>query len=202
MIGAVIGSALVLPTPRALLPPFSRQDPVADLRTACAEALAELLVEPAEVRVVAAPVGAGDRTRGVEVPLGHRVARHLLAEVGYVGAPTLLETWSAAAKNLRPADGVLLVMGDGTARRHEKAPGHLHPDAVGFDDAVQAALETGDAAALLRLDARLAAELWCEGLPALQALGEVARDRAVEARLTYADAPYGVAWWVARWDLA
>lgn len=202
MIGSMIRSALVLPTPRALLPPFSRHDPVADLRTACTRALAELLAQPGEVWVVAAPVGDADRSRGVEVPLGHRVAQHLLGQVGHDDVPTLLETSPTTVETLRSADGVLLVMGDGTARRHEKAPGHLHPDAVAFDASVEAALQAGDAAALSQLDAGLGADLWCAGLPAFRALGEMARDRAVEAKLTFAEAPYGVAWWVARWDLA
>ena len=46
-----------------------------------------------------------------------------------------------------------------------------------------------------------AQELWCQGAPCFRVLGEVARGRTVQARVTYADAPYGVAWWVARWDL-
>lgn len=201
MIRSVIRSALVLPTPRALLPPFSRHDPVADLRKACVAALTGLLAGHTRVSVLAPPVGPANRARGIELPLGHRVARHLLAEAGAEGVPDLLETSEAALHRLGSTDGVVLVMADGSARRHEKAPGHLHPGALRFDEAVESALETGDAAALRRLDADLAAELWCEGLPCLHALGELARGRTVSASLSYADAPYGVAWWVARWDL-
>ena len=199
MIGGVIRSALVLPTPRALLPPFSRHDAVAELRQACAEAVAEVVTMAAPVWVVAAPVSSDDRSRGIDVPLGHRVAQHLLSGVG--ASPNLLEASSDAVETLRSADGVLLVMGDGSARRHEKAPGHLHPDAVTFDKDVQTALETGDAAVLAGLDTDRAAELWCAGVPALRVLGELAVGRRVAAEVTYADAPYGVAWWVARWDL-
>jgi hypothetical protein len=54
---------------------------------------------------------------------------------------------------------------------------------------------------LAALDPDLGETLWCEGVPALRVLGELARDRAVSAEVSYADAPFGVAWWVARWDL-
>lgn len=203
MIGTVIRSALVLPTPRALLPPHSRQDPVAELRVACTRALAELLVAVPDVWVVTARVAAANRANGIEVALGHRVAQHLLAAVGSDPATAhLLEAGPTTVETLRAADGVLLVMADGSARRHQKAPGHLHPDAVGFDRGVEVALQTGDAAALAELDPGQAEELWCEGVPALRVLGGLARGRSVESRVTYADAPHGVAWWVARWDLA
>ena len=61
-------------------------------------------------------------------------------------------------------------------------------------------LRSGDAATLAALDPDLGEELWCEGVPGFQVLGEVARERHVSAEVSYADAPYGVAWWVARWD--
>jgi len=75
------------------------------------------------------------------------------------------------------------------------------PDAARFDDTIDQALRDGDAETLATLDLERAAELWCEGAPGFRLLGEVARDRPVAAQVSYADAPYGVAWWVARWDL-
>ena len=108
----------------------------------------------------------------------------------------------AAATLLELAEpATLLVMADGSASRGEKAPGHLHPDAIAFDDHIESALRSGDAAALAALDPDLGEELWCEGVPGFQVLGEVARERQVSAEVSYADAPYGVAWWIARWDL-
>ena len=92
-------------------------------------------------------------------------------------------------------------MADGSARRGEKAPGHLHPDAVAFDDSLEQALRDGDAEALAGVDLDQARDLWCQGAPCFRVLGEVARQRTVRAEMTYADAPYGVAWWVARWNL-
>ena len=201
----MIGTVLVLPTPPALLSPRSADDPVAELRAACQAALAHL---GDFVVVVAVPTSEENLARGVTEPLGHRIARHLLGERQFV--PELALPWTAAS--LIEQDGLpgehslpastLVVMADGSARRGEKAPGHLHPDAARFDDAIDQALRDGDAETLATLDLEQADELWCEGAPGFRLLGEVARDREVAAQVSYADAPYGVAWWVARWDLA
>ena len=94
------------------------------------------------------------------------------------------------------------MIADGSACRSEKAPGHLHPDAIGFDDAIDRALHDGDVDALAALDPDRGEELWCGGVPGFHVLAEVARGRRITADVSYADAPYGVAWWVARWDLA
>ena len=200
----MIGTVLVLPTPPALLSPRSADDPVAELRAACHAALAQL---GDLVVVVAVPTSEENLARGITEPLGHRIARHLLGERQFM--PELALPWTAAS--LIEQDGVpgehplpvttLVVMADGSARRGEKAPGHLHPDAVRFDDAIDKALRDGDAETLATLDLERADELWCEGAPGFRLLGEVARDRKVAAQVSYADAPYGVAWWVARWDL-
>jgi hypothetical protein len=200
----VIGTVLVLPTPPALLTPRSAEDPVEELREACQAALVDV-GEP--VVVVAVPTSEENLARGVTEPLGHRIARHLLGERPFM--PELALPWTAAS--LIEQDGppgeyplpdtTLVVMADGSARRGEKAPGHVHPDAVRFDDAIEKALRDGDAEALATLDLDRADELWCEGAPGFRLLGEVARDRRVEAHVSYTGAPYGVAWWVARWDL-
>ena len=70
-------------------------------------------------------------------------------------------------------------MADGSARRGEKAPGHLHPDAVSFDERIEAALRAGDTEALSALDPEVGEELWCEGVPGFRVLGEVARGRGI-----------------------
>lgn len=195
----MITTALVLPSPPALLRPRSASDPVADLREACATAVTGL---PADHRIVvlAVPVTEANAARGVTDPLGHRVAAHLLGHAGF--DPQLALPYAAAALLERTEPTTLVVMADGSARRGERAPGHLHPDAVSFDERVESALRSGDAETLAALDPEVGAELWCEGVPGFRVLGEVARDRAVLARVSYADAPFGVAWWVARWDLA
>jgi hypothetical protein len=178
--------------------PRSVADPVAELRTACQDAVAGL---PAgqKVIVLANPVTEVNAARGITEPVGHRVARSLLGEVEF--EPQLTLPYAAAALLELDDPTTLLVMADGSARRSEKAPGHLHPDAIAFDDRIESALRSGDPAALAALDPDLEEELWCDGIPGFRVLGEVARDRRVTAEVSYADAPYGVAWWVARWDL-
>ena len=194
----MIRTVLVLPTPLALLAPRSVTDPVAELRTACSTAVASL-PDDDRIVVLSAPVNEANVARGVTEPLGHRVARHLLD--GRAFEPQLSLPYAAAALLEVTAPTTLLVMADGSARRGDKAPGHLHPEAMSFDDAIEAALRTGDAEALAQLDPDLGEELWCEGVPGLRVLGELARDREVDSEVSYAGAPYGVAWWVARWAL-
>lgn len=100
---------------------------------------------------------------------------------------------------------LLLVLGDASARRSAAAPGHLDPRAEGFDAAVATALGGGDVAALLALDPALAADLLAAGRPAWQVLAGAAGAAGAAARigaaLLYADAPYGVGYLVASWDL-
>lgn len=199
----MIDTVLVLPSPRALLPDLSEVDPVPGLRTACAAAIGKLLADaPDRLVVVAAPVSELNAARGMIQPLGHRLARHLLGTTPFEAEVALPY---AAASLLEHADDAprtaLVVMADGSACRGEKAPGHLHPDALAFDEAIDHALRDGDVDALAAIDADLAHELWSEGAPGFHVLAEVARGRGVSSDVTYADAPYGVAWWVARWDL-
>ena len=196
----MIETALVLPSPRALLPALSADDPVPELRAACAAAIGRLLSDrPDRIVVVASPVSAQNRVRGVTEPLGHRVARHLLGARAFEAQIAVPYAAAALLEVVEPT--TLVVMADGSASRGEKAPGHLHPDAVAFDDRIDAALRTGDVESLAAIDTEHATELWCEGAPGFHVLAEVARGRRIEAEVSYADAPYGVAWWVARWDL-
>ncbi|MEO7351449.1 MAG: hypothetical protein ABIR34_11500 [Marmoricola sp.] len=194
----MIHTVLVLPSPPALLAPRSAVDPVADLREACTTAVSTL---PAghPIVVLATPPSEANAARGVTEPMGHRVAAQLLGDTSF--EPQLALPYAAAALLERSDPTTLMVMADGTARRGEKAPGHLHPDALTFDERIELALRAGDAETLAVLDPEVGEELWCEGVPAFRVLGEVARDRALVAHVSYAEAPYGVAWWVARWDL-
>ena len=91
----------------------------------------------------------------------------------------------------------LLIMGDGSARRTEKAPGYLDERALPFDEEVARALETADREALLALDPELAAELMVAGRAAWQVLAGTQGTNSAE--LLYHDAPYGVGYLVASW---
>ncbi|HEY6932955.1 MAG TPA: hypothetical protein VI452_06105 [Marmoricola sp.] len=173
----------VVPSAPVLLPQYaSLTDPVAEMRAAALDAVRWVASE-GPVTVLADD-------------LGHRVARHLLGEVG--GRATD-----------EPGERVLVVA-DGSARRGEKAPGHLDERAFGYDAAIGDALRQGDAKALAVLDPELGAQLLVGGVPAFRALGELvvhhgdlrqtAGDLRVRADVDYDADPYGVQYWVVRWQ--
>lgn len=145
----------------------------------------------------------------LELPLSLTIGAWLVREavgprsaaVGYSVGPDFGSS-RAAADLLGVAerdDVALVVMGDGTARRGEKAPGHLDERAAGFDDAVAAALGSGDAAALEALDERLGAHLLAAGVPAWRAAGRLLVGGRYDAELLHVSDPFGVAYFVAVW---
>jgi hypothetical protein len=108
-----------------------------------------------------------------------RVAAHLLA--------TTTRTGDEAS---------YLVMGNGSARRTDTAPGPYDERAVPFDDALGVALGAGDCSALAGVDRDLARELWAS----TDAISEIAAlCRLPRAQVDYDDAPFGVQYWVMRW---
>jgi hypothetical protein len=92
-------------------------------------------------------------------------------------------------------------MGDGSARRGQKAPGYDDPRAKPYDDAVARALGSADLSFLAGLDPALSDELMVAGRAPWQAMAETVRCTAVPWRgeLLYYGAPYGVAYFVAAW---
>jgi hypothetical protein len=91
----------------------------------------------------------------------------------------------------------LLVMGDGSARRSEHSPVHLHPRAEIFDTTVANALDRADSAVLAALDPDLAAELQAAGRAPWQVLAGVLETSGLTGDLAYHAAPYGVGYFVA-----
>ncbi len=206
-------------------------DPVADLRAAAVAAVRAVTAGADSVVVVGPADAAGDwdpatpadvRRFGTTaaptrsgLPLSLAVGARLLAEAGWGGRVVLRATgWDASADELehlasalREGDRrtALLVLGDGSARRGEKAPGYLDDRAFPFDDALAKALADGDAVALRDLDADLARDLMVLGRTPLRLLGTVAAGSAgagaVDADLTYRDDPFGVTYLVATWRL-
>ena len=88
-------------------------------------------------------------------------------------------------------------MANGSACRSERAPGHLDERAAAFDEELGAALAAGDTAALARLDLALGDELLASGLRGLAGLSGM---RVAEATVDHADDPFGVMYWVVRWQ--
>jgi hypothetical protein len=91
----------------------------------------------------------------------------------------------------------LLVMGDGSARRSEHSPVHLHPRAEIFDTTVANAFQHSDLDVLEALDPDLAAELQAAGRAPWQVLAGALRGTALAGDLLYDAAPYGVGYFVA-----
>jgi hypothetical protein len=213
----VIVAVAVCPHPPLLVPgvaPGTAED-LAEVRAACDDAVATLLAtSPDRVVVLGgggladdldesaggtlAPYGAVVTAGGpdVRLPLSLTIGAWLLDRAGWTGP----RTYSTGRPDV---DGrvALLVMADGSGTRTLKAPGSYDERSEAFDAAIATALATGDADALVSLDADLGAELWSQGVPTLQTLGEMTKGAEVSARLRVDVAPFGVGYFVADWVL-
>jgi hypothetical protein len=196
-----------------------------ELRTAVSVAVQTLLEDQPEVVVVVGdgadglrfgPGDAGDlRGFGVDLELPfagwarpggrrtavpHLIGAWLLDRAGYRGSRLGVgpDDLGTALSDVPGPVGVL-AMGDGSARRSEKAPGYLDPAAGPFDAAVAAALAAGDTAALAALDLAEGERLLAAGVPVWRAVGAALDGLAVEARLLHDAAPFGVGYPVATW---
>lgn len=207
----MITTACFLPHPPLLLAEYaSLADPGADQRSRCLVALGELSDLAPERLVVLAGADRIPSPISTRAPLGLRVARELLARRPELPQPVELTVpfdadateIAAAAVTLRAhvrdaATGVL-VLGDGSARRGERAPGHLDQRSFGFDTVVADALATGDPGPLRSLDATVAGELLVAGRAAWQVLA-AAVDRPAQVLSAQASDPFGVCYHVAVW---
>ncbi|MGW7683843.1 class III extradiol dioxygenase subunit B-like domain-containing protein [Kribbella sp. NPDC054772] len=91
----------------------------------------------------------------------------------------------------------LLVMGDGSARRSDHAPVHLHPRAEIFDATVAKALQETDLEVLAALDPDLATVLQAAGRGPWQVLAGALQATGLTGQLLYDAAPYGVGYFAA-----
>jgi hypothetical protein len=165
---------------------------------------------------VTAPVANAARSVGPvpSLPLSLTVGCRLLDLAGHRGRLVLqevdIQTGPQACARLgrelaaTHPDAPWLVLGDGTVKRGERAPGAFDPRSEPFDDAVEVALRSGLPARLLSLDPVLAADLGAAGRAAWQVLAGGWDDAAagqppVPARVSYVGAPFGVGYIVARW---
>ncbi|HYN29107.1 MAG TPA: hypothetical protein VES95_04465 [Dermatophilaceae bacterium] len=172
----MITGVAVVPAAPLLLPEYvGRHDPGAALRDRCTSAVHEAVAGAERVVVV---TGTDRPTHTTRPPLGERVARLLLADGppdDVVLVPTDADPEVCRAAGERLAAGstptALVVAADGSARRGEKAPGHLDERAFAVDEAVTAALAAPDLRRLLDLDPALCADVLFGGRAALQVLG-------------------------------
>jgi hypothetical protein len=195
----------------------------ADLRDACREATKRLAATAEGAVTVVAPVPAGrtwppDATWGFEGfgvprrpadprprlpwPLG--IGDWLLDDVGWSGARNYIGVAeNGTATTSAPVGEALLVVGDGSARRSEKAPGHLDDRAEAFDAVIATAIREGDVSALRRVDPALADDLMCAGAPVWRWVADAFGDGSVEESELLADiAPYGVGYFTGWWRLS
>ncbi len=203
-------------------------DPVPGLRAACLASLgAALELRPERVVVVAAVpdpasvdqdgvpdvrrFGTTGPTTGPRLPLALGIGRRLLDEVGWRG-PTELVGLDVEAGRDALADlarrltgdaqrTVVLLLGDGSARRDAKGPGALDERAFGFDARVVDAVRRGDARTLAELDPALADELMVLGGATFRLLGEIglAVPAPAVGEVVHESDPFGVLYLVAVW---
>ncbi|GAA2733759.1 class III extradiol dioxygenase subunit B-like domain-containing protein [Actinocorallia aurantiaca] len=219
--------AAVCPHPPLLVPELAGEaaGELAELREACRRAVRTLLEPGAGDLVV---VGGGPETRafgpsaagsfrpyGLDLdvgsgapvlPLSLTVGRWLLEgreparfqSVAFDAAP---EACLELGRELAREDVALLVLGDGSACRDEKAPGYLDERALPYDREAARALGHADAAALERLDPVLSGELLAAGRAAWQVLAGAASAGGgpLRGELLADEAPYGVGYFVATW---
>ena len=178
--------AVLLPGVPALLREYAgAHDPLPELRTAATEALADLATELPDGAEVAVLCSDSEWTTA-RPPVGVRLVRDLLADLRPDLRPVRVS---------KPGEGPFVVVANGTARRSEKAPGHLDERCFAYDDRLRAALDPLDPVALADLDVALGAELLADVAP-LQAWGEHLRGAGGRSRVLYDDDPYGVRYWV------
>lgn len=219
-------SAAVCPHPPLLVPEVATgaAPDLDDLRAACQTALAPLATADRLIVVGAGPTSTGydGAAAGTFTPYGAPLqvgtGTPVLPLSLTVGAWLLNQSKAAALPRIYlaitpdtpPADCLalgteiansnnrvgLLVMGDGSARRSEHSPVHLHPRAELFDSTVAAALQLADTTTLAALDPALATELHAAGRAPWQVLAAVS---GLTGDLLYHAAPYGVGYFVASW---
>ncbi len=136
---------------------------------------------------------------GEPLPAALSVGAWLLDRAGWTGERAYT-TVSAGGTGLpeAPDDAVVLALGDGPATLTDKAPGSLHPAAQAYDDAVSAALRSGDPAALAALDAASGAQTMAAGSPVWRAAGGLLTGRFTVS-WQMRQMPYGVGYHAALW---
>lgn len=223
----VRAAAFVPMTPLFLRHLSGATDPLESLRDAAVEAIRDACSGTGQVLVLC-PVGGreapGDwhdpsRVRplhGRPRSLAEQVGEHLLELAGVGGAASFASqtagsdssyvgSWGLAGSGDEPDEldtelpMALLVLGDGAAARAQAAPGHIDERSFAYDDAVAAALESGDAGALADLATRTeAAELLVTGRHTWP-IATSLLPRPVRSRLVHRSDPFGLSYFVATW---
>jgi len=220
-------AAAVCPHPPLLVPEVASgaASELNTLRAACITAIDALSTASSILVIGSGRAGAYDASAsgsfgaygapGVRVGSGPAVLPLSLAVGGWLLEQTksarLPRTYSAVPADTAPGECVrlgreiadgndrigLLVMGDGSARRSEHSPVHLHPRAEIFDTTVAKAFQHKDLDILEALDPDLADELQAAGRAPWQVLAGALEGTPLSGDLLYEAAPYGVGYFVA-----
>ena len=210
----MIVTAAFLPAAPVLVPSVAQgaAGELADLRAACLATVRSVLPGPdGQVLLVAsgpatdwpdtppsfARLGLPDPPAD-DRPVALQVGRWLLSEAGWGGRAVVRSVDGTRTAEADPGEVVVLVLGDGSARRSPAAPGYLHPDAEAYDERVAGAIGAADAAALLALDPADDARLLVNGRAAWQAVARAEGPPWV-GELAWSGAPYGVGYFVGAW---
>ena len=213
----MIVAAAVCPPPPALVPQVGLGLPEMEpVRRAAAAAVASLVAAAPERIVVIGPratavdadEAAGGTFKGfgvdvtaggsdLQLPPAYSVGAWLLDHAGWSGR----RCYTSARFMVGAADA-LLVMADSDTAVGVSAPTHGDPRAAKCDDIVAAALAAGDAQALADLDVELAEQEWAaSGVAPLRLFGDMTKGARITAHLRSDEAPFGVRYWVADWQL-
>ncbi len=224
----MIAAAAACPHPPLLFRELTgEQDVAAEIRAACHAALTSAIAVAPDVVVVVGgdrrtaswDPGLAPEVRGFGttdprpvspgLPLSLGVASRLLVETGWHGPVRMHavacdagreEVDALAAEVASAGERVaVLVMGEGSARRGEKAPGYIDERAFGFDEVTGRALRSGDLTALAAMDPGLAAELMVTGRAPFGVLAAAVSGAPARAEVLYQDDPWGVMYFVASW---
>jgi hypothetical protein len=218
-------AAAVCPHPPLLVPELAAgaASELDDLRAACRAAVAHLANASVDSLIVLgsdtttvrrdAPFGGTLSPWGIDLTVGDPGAAQLPLSL-LIGAWLIpaARNFQSVAADADPAECArlgrklageaervgLLVLGDGSACRTDKAPGFFDSRAEAFDAAVAGALARADDGALAAIDPVEAAELLVAGRAPWQVLAG-AKDGDMRGELLYDSAPYGVAYFVATW---
>jgi hypothetical protein len=143
------------------------------------------------------------------LPWSLGIGAWLLDDCGWEGRRRYVGVDDSSTGPIDVADRVaggaisIIVVGDGSACRSERAPGHLDDRAEPFDDGVADLLLRGDAAGFDAIDPVVAAELMCAGRSAwCWAAAAIDPASVASSELLSHTAPYGVGYFVAFWSLA
>ena len=146
------------------------------------------------------PLGS-DEPGPVELPPALTVGAWLLRDAlgPGCGASGWSVGWDSTAMRIehdRPI--VLVVVGDGSARLSEKAPGYLDPRAAERDQLTLDALRSGEGERLHQ-HPEIDDELLVAGARAWKATASATEASSFDADVLYAGAPFGVGYFVALW---